>query len=145
MLDNQIVAMNDFNPFEPDPALAELLKAKRLGDYLVEAGLLTPAQVQVALNDRAMTDLRFGEIVAVRGWVKQQTIDYFMEKIVLPERQARSQQIQAETQSASMAAIDPADEAAPTLKIDRTEGSFSMLQPLSNDPESPEGDDTTIA
>lgn len=137
--------MNDFNPFEPDPALAELLKAKRLGDYLVEAGLLTPAQVQVALNDRAMTDLRFGEIVAVRGWVKQQTIDYFMEKIVLPERQARSQQIQAETQSASMAAIDPADEAAPTLKIDRTEGSFSMLQPLSNDPESPEGDDTTIA
>ncbi len=33
---------------------------KRLGGYLVEAGLLTPAQVDVALNDQKLTGMRFG-------------------------------------------------------------------------------------
>lgn len=61
---------------------------KRLGGYLVEAGLLTPAQVDVALNDQKMTGMLFGEILATRGWVKQQTIDYLMKKVIEPERQA---------------------------------------------------------
>ncbi|WP_421655550.1 hypothetical protein [Leptothermofonsia sp. ETS-13] len=61
---------------------------KRLGGYLVEAGLLTPAQVDVALNDQKLTGMRFGEILAARGWVKQQTIEYLMKKIVLPEQEA---------------------------------------------------------
>ena len=43
---------------------------KRLGGYLVEAGLLTPAQIDVALNDQKLTGMRFGEILAARGWVK---------------------------------------------------------------------------
>jgi len=60
---------------------------KRLGGYLVEAGLLTTAQVDVALNDQKMTGMRFGEILAARGWVKQQTIEYFMAKVVMPERE----------------------------------------------------------
>lgn len=60
---------------------------KRLGGYLVEAGLLTPAQVDVALNDQKLTGMRFGEILAARGWVKQQTIEYLMQKVVLPEQQ----------------------------------------------------------
>jgi len=60
---------------------------KRLGGYLIEAGLLTPAQVDVALNDQKLTGMRFGEILAARGWVKQQTIEYLMHKVVLPEQQ----------------------------------------------------------
>ncbi len=64
---------------------------KRLGGYLVEAGLLTPAQVDMVLNDQKVTGLRFGEILAARGWVKQQTIEYLMEKVVLPERDASQQ------------------------------------------------------
>ncbi len=59
---------------------------KRLGGYLVEAGLLTPAQIDVALNDQKLTGMRFGEILAARGWVKQQTIEYLMHKVVLPEQ-----------------------------------------------------------
>ncbi len=59
---------------------------KRLGGYLVEAGLLTPAQIDVALNDQKLTGMRFGEILAARGWVKQQTIEYLMQKVVLPEQ-----------------------------------------------------------
>lgn len=61
---------------------------KRLGGYLVEAGLLTTGQVDVALNDQKLTGMRFGEILAARGWVKQQTIEYLMDKVVLPEQHA---------------------------------------------------------
>ncbi len=63
-------------------------RKKRLGGYLVEAGLLTPAQVDMVLHDQKATGMRFGEILAARGWVKQQTIEYLMEKVVLPEREA---------------------------------------------------------
>jgi hypothetical protein len=65
---------------------------KRLGSYLVEAGLITPAQVDVALNDqKVMSDLRFGEALVTRGWIKQQTLDYLIKKIVEPEQQLRQQ------------------------------------------------------
>lgn len=63
-------------------------RGKRLGGYLVEAGLLTPAQVEVVLNDQKITGMRFGEILAARGWVKQQTIEYLMQKVILPEKEA---------------------------------------------------------
>ncbi len=49
-------------------------KHKRLGSYLVEAALLTPAQIDVALVDQAAVGVRFGEVLALRGWIKQQTI-----------------------------------------------------------------------
>lgn len=64
-------------------------KPKRLGAYLVEAGLLTPAQIDVALNDqKIMSDMRFGEVLVARGWIKQQTLDYLITKIIEPEQRA---------------------------------------------------------
>lgn len=63
--------------------------AKYLGSYLVEAGLITSAQVDVALNDqKIMDDMRFGEVLVARGWVKQQTLDYLIKKVVEPEQRA---------------------------------------------------------
>jgi len=62
--------------------------SKRLGSYLIDAGLLTPAQVEVVLHDQQQTRIRFGEILAARVRVKQKTIDYLMQKIIIPERQA---------------------------------------------------------
>jgi hypothetical protein len=60
---------------------------KRLGSYLVDAGLITTAQVDVALNDQTlMDDMRFGEVLVMRGWIKQQTLDYLITKIVDPEQ-----------------------------------------------------------
>ncbi|HEY9846959.1 MAG TPA: hypothetical protein V6D03_12285, partial [Candidatus Caenarcaniphilales bacterium] len=59
---------------------------KRLGSYLVEAGLLTPEQLNLALADQAESGTRLGEVLAEKGWIKQQTIDYLMEKVILPER-----------------------------------------------------------
>lgn len=73
---------------------------KRIGSYLVEAGLLTTAQLDVALNDQKMTEdmtgtrMQLGEIVAARGWVKEQTIEYLMQKVVLPERKVTERKSQ---------------------------------------------------
>ncbi len=61
-------------------------ESKRLGDYLIEAGLLTTAQVEVALADQVNTHLRFGDVLIRRGWVKEETIEYLMQKVILPER-----------------------------------------------------------
>jgi hypothetical protein len=59
-----------------------------LGSYLIEAGLLTDAQVHVALNDQNMMDhMRFGEVLVARGWIKQQTLDYLISKIIEPEQE----------------------------------------------------------
>lgn len=75
----------------PGADSSQAQSSKRLGGYLIEAGLLTPGQVDVALNDQKLTGMRFGEILSTRGWVKQQTIEYLMTKVVLPERQQLQQ------------------------------------------------------
>jgi hypothetical protein len=62
--------------------------AKKIGGYLLDAGLLTTDQVNVVLNDQQATGMRFGEIVVARGWMKEQTIEWIMTKVVEPERQA---------------------------------------------------------
>lgn len=77
----------------PNPSLyrvpsSSLAKQKRLGTYLTEAGLLTNDQIQVILNDQHATGMRFGDIVVARGWVKEQTIEWIMSKVVEPERRA---------------------------------------------------------
>ncbi len=59
---------------------------KPLGKYLVEAGLITPSQLERALEAQKSTGARLGEIIANKGWVGQETIEYFMEKVILPER-----------------------------------------------------------
>ena len=51
---------------------------KPLGEVLQQAALISAAQVQVALQDQQQyTDLRFGEILALRRWLKQETADFF--------------------------------------------------------------------
>jgi hypothetical protein len=75
--------------------------AKRLGHYLVEAGLLTPDQVSVALNDQKATGMRFGDIVVARGWLKEQTIEWIMQKVVIPEKRASQRERRPSPQSAS--------------------------------------------
>jgi hypothetical protein len=60
---------------------------KRFGGYLIDAGLLTEGQVDVALCDQEATGMRFGDIVVERGWVKRQTIEYVADKIIELERE----------------------------------------------------------
>ncbi|MBP0000221.1 MAG: hypothetical protein J7641_14685 [Cyanobacteria bacterium SID2] len=64
------------------------LGSKRLGMYLLEAGLLSPAQIQVAAYDRKVTGKKFSEVIVDRGWVKQQTIDFIIKRVIVPEQRA---------------------------------------------------------
>jgi len=66
-------------------------KPKRLGGYLLEAGLLTTDQVDVALSDQQATGMRFGDVLVARGWVKEQTVEWMMQRIITPEREAYAQ------------------------------------------------------
>lgn len=76
---------------------------KRLGSYLLEAGLITPAQVNVALNDQKATGMRFGEVLVARGWLKEQTVEWVMKKVIVPERRAVQAPAQAAPATASQA------------------------------------------
>lgn len=89
---------------------------KRLGGYLVEAGLLTLDQINVILNDQQATGMRFGEIVVARGWLKEQTIEWIVEKVVEPERQSLQHQ---HTQSGASTSSSSNRPAPPAPKIDR--------------------------
>jgi hypothetical protein len=60
---------------------------KPLGYYLVEAGLLTNAQVELVLHEQRKNPIRIGELIAKQGWVSQQTIDFVAERVVVAERQ----------------------------------------------------------
>jgi len=50
-----------------------------LGEILREADLVTEAQIQVALQDQQYSPLPIGEILVVRGWLQQETADFFAE------------------------------------------------------------------
>lgn len=56
------------------------LITKPLGEILQEAGLINQGQLQVVLREQNIyTDLKIGEILALHGWLKQETADFFAE------------------------------------------------------------------
>lgn len=68
---------------------------RRLGSYLLEAGLINDAQIEVVLNDQQMMqEMRFGEVLVVRGWIKPETIDFVMRRVVEPDRAYQGHQEQ---------------------------------------------------
>ncbi len=69
-----------------------IVQTKPIGSYLIELGLITKSQVNIALTDQQVTGMRLGEILVERGWLSQQTIDELMNQVILPERQELSNQ-----------------------------------------------------
>jgi hypothetical protein len=64
------------------------ISKKLLGEILQEAGLVSPAQIQIALQDQSIyEDMRLGEILALRGWVKQETADFLVEQLPIISKQ----------------------------------------------------------
>lgn len=54
---------------------------QRLGEILQHAHLVSPAQIEVALMEQAQQpERRLGEILARRGWLKQETADFFAQQ-----------------------------------------------------------------
>ena len=53
---------------------------KPLGEILVEAGIVSLAQIEIALQEQTKNNLKIGEILALHGWLKQETADFFVEQ-----------------------------------------------------------------
>lgn len=52
---------------------------KKIGEILQQAGLISSAQLKVALTDQnQFCKLKIGEILVLRGWLKPQTIDFLV-------------------------------------------------------------------
>lgn len=52
------------------------LTQKRLGEYLVEAGLLTPQHIRQALLEQRHSGQRLGEILVAQGAVRSETVEF---------------------------------------------------------------------
>jgi hypothetical protein len=83
-----------------DLTLGLVSPQQRLGEILRQAGLISAAQVAVATHDQSLhTDMRLGEILALRGWLKQETADFFAEQwiqaICAPVKQRVGDYLQA--------------------------------------------------
>lgn len=60
--------------------MSKFITFKPIGTILQEADLITSPQLEVALRDQAYyEDMRLGEILALRGWIKQDTADFFVQ------------------------------------------------------------------
>jgi hypothetical protein len=56
-------------------------RTRPLGEMLQRAGLLSQAQLDVVLQDQQwQPDLRIGDILELRGWVKRDAIEFFAEQ-----------------------------------------------------------------
>ncbi|RUR78228.1 hypothetical protein PCC6912_35700 [Chlorogloeopsis fritschii PCC 6912] len=72
---------------QKDESLQALSQDKHLGYYLVEAGLLTPEQVEVALSQQKRTGIHFNEVITSNNWINHQTVEYIIEKVIMPEQE----------------------------------------------------------
>ena len=58
-----------------------MIATKPLGEVLYSAGLISKAQLDVALYDRAnYQEMKIGEILNSRGWIEVPTADFFAEE-----------------------------------------------------------------
>ncbi len=106
---------------------------RRLGSYLMEAGLLSPAQVEVILNDQKATGMRFGEIAVQRQWLKEQTVEFFATKVMKLEP------------SAPPRAAEPAKRSAPPPPplAGRRPDRVLITKPLTSNPSSDPNNEVT--
>lgn len=52
-----------------------------LGYYLKKAALLDETQIKTILNEQKKNKLKFGRIVVEKGWLSQETIDFFLDNL----------------------------------------------------------------
>ena len=61
--------------------MAETLIVKPLGLVLQKAGLISLEQVKIALQaKKSLPNCKIGEIIAIRGWIKPETANFFAEQ-----------------------------------------------------------------
>lgn len=70
----------DTEEFSTNKSSLSELQPKRIGTILREADLVSIPQLDLALKDQEnFPDLRLGEILAMRGWIKAETANFFVQ------------------------------------------------------------------
>ena len=57
--------------------LIESCQKKPLGQILLEAGLISIGQIELALQEQQESGLKIGEIISIHKWINQKTVDFF--------------------------------------------------------------------
>jgi hypothetical protein len=71
------------------PNLFDLPRTEPIGQYLKAAALLDEEQIETILEEQKLTGGKFGTIAVLKGWLRQNTIDFFVEHLeVLRQWQA---------------------------------------------------------
>lgn len=74
--------------------ISQITVHQPLGYILKEAGLISDYQIEVALQDQQYDDsLLFGEILALRGWIAQETADFFVMDFPTIKQQQKKEKI----------------------------------------------------
>ena len=60
--------------------LTNLQRKKLLGEILLEAGLVSTSQIEIALEKQKQNHRKIGEILSSQGSIKQETADFFAER-----------------------------------------------------------------
>lgn len=109
-----------------------LIQPKPLGMLLQEAHLVAHAKIEVALKDQEYyPDLRLGEILAMRGWIKQETADFFAQDWWQLTRQKTRRRLGYYLQKAALLELEDIETILKEQKILGIRfGSIAVLQGL---------------
>jgi hypothetical protein len=77
------------NPSICSSLFEDFSECKLMGQYLVEAELITSEQLQDALDQQKTISIPLGQILSIKGWVKQGTLEFFIDRVINPERQVQ--------------------------------------------------------
>ena len=93
---------------------------KLIGTYLIEANLITKEHLFQALEKQKVFQERIGDILVRQGSIERQTLDYFIAKIIEPERSPYLHQDSLLSRSKDTIAV-------PSLKaVDRVNKTFNL-------------------
>ena len=74
---------------EQFPKLLQQPKTKPLGYYLQEASLINAEQIETLLEEQKQTKLLLGELVVEKGWLKEKTLNFFLQYLGKTENQVK--------------------------------------------------------
>ncbi len=83
-----------------------------IGQLLKRAGLLSDAQIQLALMDQGHHNLMFGEILVMRGWLKPQTLRFFLDTFRRAQEASQHQPLTAPMPQMAAPSSPPVDPVA---------------------------------
>ena len=74
---------------EQFPKLLQQPNTKPLGYYLQEASLIDAEQIETLLEEQKKSKLLLGELVVEKGWLKEKTLNFFLEYLGKTENQVK--------------------------------------------------------